>query len=325
MRAVLGLTARGDRRSARLHRRVRRHRRLHRSAGEDLFQRHGHAPGLRRAAHVDPDILIVDEALAVGDALFQKRCFQKMEQMRQQGGTLLFVSHDQESIRTLTTKALLLEQGQTRAYGDPSEVVLEYRRLLHKAESDYFDKQFIRQQQESAREPPIRPCTRGQWKRAAAAAAAPRSHFRRWRRRIPQAPPIRTTRSFGDFSAEMLKTEVFNDAGEASSTFYPLDKIRIRVTARANRALTHLNVGLRIRNKQGVKMYSWGMLNQDIAIWAGLAAGPSSGIASSRPAKFCVDFGIRQLAGLEFLRDPNFDCRRARPLLQRSAHAALAR
>src|SRR5690606_8296304 len=50
---------------------------------------------------VEPDILIVDEALAVGDALFQKRCFQQIEKLTSNGTTLLFVSHDQESVRTL--------------------------------------------------------------------------------------------------------------------------------------------------------------------------------------------------------------------------------
>src|SRR6266567_831722 len=62
-------------------------------------------------AMVDPDVLIVDEALSVGDALFQKRCFQKMEQLISNGTTLLFVSHDQESIRTLTSRAILLKDG----------------------------------------------------------------------------------------------------------------------------------------------------------------------------------------------------------------------
>ncbi|MCV5901465.1 ABC transporter ATP-binding protein, partial [Escherichia coli] len=53
---------------------------------------------------LEPDILIVDEALAVGDALFQKRCFQQIEKLTSNGVTLLFVSHDQESVRTLTNR-----------------------------------------------------------------------------------------------------------------------------------------------------------------------------------------------------------------------------
>lgn len=66
---------------------------------------------------VEPDILIVDEALAVGDALFQKRCFQQMEALRANGCTLLLVSHDQESIRTLTDHSILLRDGTVRVVG----------------------------------------------------------------------------------------------------------------------------------------------------------------------------------------------------------------
>jgi len=54
---------------------------------------------------INPDILIIDEALAVGDALFQKRCFQQLERLVANGTSLLFVSHDQESVRTLTNRA----------------------------------------------------------------------------------------------------------------------------------------------------------------------------------------------------------------------------
>src|SRR4051812_14418767 len=88
---------------------------------------------------VEPDILIVDEALAVGDALFQKRCFQRIERLVSQGTTLLFVSHEQEAVRTLTQRALLLDRGRVASWGLSSTVVLDYRRLLHKAENAAFE------------------------------------------------------------------------------------------------------------------------------------------------------------------------------------------
>src|SRR5271170_3287992 len=70
---------------------------------------------------IEPDILIVDEALAVGDALFQKRCFQQIEKLVSNGTSLLFVSHDQEAMRTLTHQALLLTHGAVRARGLSAE------------------------------------------------------------------------------------------------------------------------------------------------------------------------------------------------------------
>ena len=87
---------------------------------------------------LEPDILIVDEALSVGDALFQKRCFRKIEQLLSRGTTLLFVSHDQESIRTLTNRSLLLSNGSAVAWGRSSDVVLQYRRLLHDEETAHL-------------------------------------------------------------------------------------------------------------------------------------------------------------------------------------------
>ncbi len=87
---------------------------------------------------VEPEILIVDEALAVGDALFQKRCFQRIEKLVSDGTTVLFVSHDQESVRTLTNRALLLNKGRSVEWGLSSEVVLKYRKLLHDEEAAYF-------------------------------------------------------------------------------------------------------------------------------------------------------------------------------------------
>ena len=61
---------------------------------------------------VDPEILIIDEALAVGDAIFQTKCYKRINELRDKGTTILFVSHDQEAVRTLTNRCVLLEKGK---------------------------------------------------------------------------------------------------------------------------------------------------------------------------------------------------------------------
>ena len=72
------------------------------------------------AAHLEPEILIVDEVLAVGDAEFQKKCLGKMDEVsRSQGRTVLFVSHNMEAVLKLCTRGILLEDGGVRAKGDP--------------------------------------------------------------------------------------------------------------------------------------------------------------------------------------------------------------
>src|SRR5438132_2960860 len=78
------------------------------------------------AAHLEPEILIVDEVLAVGDAEFQKKCLGKMEEVSKGGRTVLFVSHNMQSISTLTTRTFLLDRGQIAAQGPTREVITHY-------------------------------------------------------------------------------------------------------------------------------------------------------------------------------------------------------
>jgi lipopolysaccharide transport system ATP-binding protein len=79
------------------------------------------------AAHLEPDILVVDEVLAVGDAQFQKKCLGKMEDVStREGRTVLFVGHNMAVIKQLCTRALLLQNGSTVADGPPAEVIDQY-------------------------------------------------------------------------------------------------------------------------------------------------------------------------------------------------------
>lgn len=78
------------------------------------------------AAHLDPEILILDEVLAVGDAAFQRKCLGKMGQAARQGRTVLFVSHNMVAVQSLCSRALLLVDGQINAIGPVGEVVPLY-------------------------------------------------------------------------------------------------------------------------------------------------------------------------------------------------------
>jgi len=78
------------------------------------------------AAHLDPEILIVDEVLAVGDIEFQRRCLGKMNEVAHAGKTVLFVSHNMSAVRTLTTTGVLLSGGELVAKGPVREVIAEY-------------------------------------------------------------------------------------------------------------------------------------------------------------------------------------------------------
>jgi lipopolysaccharide transport system ATP-binding protein len=78
------------------------------------------------AAHLDPEILIVDEVLAVGDAAFQRKCLGKMGQVAQSGRTVLFVSHNMSTISQFCTRGVLLERGQVKVVGDVRDAVVAY-------------------------------------------------------------------------------------------------------------------------------------------------------------------------------------------------------
>jgi len=86
--------------------------------------------GFSVAVHIDPDILIVDEVLAVGDAAFQKKCLDRIESFQHQGKTILFVSHSAGLIEQLCTRAVLLSHGQVIYDGRPGEAVTQLNRLL---------------------------------------------------------------------------------------------------------------------------------------------------------------------------------------------------
>jgi len=81
------------------------------------------------AAHLEPDILIVDEVLAVGDVQFQKKCIGKMENVAQEGRTVIFVSHNMEAIQRLCRRSILLDEGKIVKQGDTAEVVNDYLQL----------------------------------------------------------------------------------------------------------------------------------------------------------------------------------------------------
>ena len=93
--------------------------------------------GFAVAAHLDPEILIVDEVLAVGDAAFQKQCLGKMKDVTDSGRTVLFVSHNMATVRALCTHCLWLHEGRNQYQGDTSKVVQNYlssQRTLHSSQ-----------------------------------------------------------------------------------------------------------------------------------------------------------------------------------------------
>ena len=130
------------------------------------------------AIHVDPEILIVDEALAVGDAVFANRCVRKFEELRERKITVLFVSHDLGLVKPLSDRAILLLNGRIEAQGTPNDVINRYIGLV-------LERQQSQQQEGGSRPrqlPPRRWRERDPQRRRFSMRAGEPGHFRRQRR-----------------------------------------------------------------------------------------------------------------------------------------------
>ena len=94
---------------------------------------------LDSVAQLKPDILIVDEALSVGDVFFQVKCYHKFEEFKKMGKTILFVSHDLGSISKYCDRVILLNQGVKVSEGEPKKIVDEYKQVLVRQDEDVFE------------------------------------------------------------------------------------------------------------------------------------------------------------------------------------------
>jgi lipopolysaccharide transport system ATP-binding protein len=186
---------------------------------------------------VEPDILIVDEALAVGDALFQKRCLQRMDKLLLEGTTLLFVSHDQESVRTITNRALLLDCGRARIWGNSSDVLLEYRKLLHEDESSFLAKHLETQKANvSNTHSPV----------------------------FTKKSNVSDRYSFGDYDVAIFDVTLLCNGFPCKGNVAPGDKVSVVVKYYVHKIMSRLAFGFRIRNKEGVKVYSGSSFADDL-------------------------------------------------------------
>lgn len=175
------------------------------------------------AIHVDPEILLVDEALAVGDVYFRQRCMRKVHEMRAHGTTILFVSHSTGDIKALGSRALWLDHGRMMALGDTDLVVSKYLAAMTAKDTEYRSHEQPRQIESSPTAPP---------------------------EIIESIPNI--DHRFGDGRAEILGIGVFNGDGAPLSSLQPSSTMVVRISVRAKANLDHPIVGFMFRNHLGV-------------------------------------------------------------------------
>jgi ABC-type polysaccharide/polyol phosphate transport system ATPase subunit len=174
------------------------------------------------AIAVSPQILIIDEALAVGDAVFQHRCTRRIKEMQENGTTILFVSHDPGAIRALCNRAILLNQGRMEADGPPAETLARYQKVIMAQEAAYAQAELVREKPQPAVED----------------TDAPQFTYRH-----------------GNGSAEILKVELLSESQEPIAIVESGQAIQLRMQVVFNEDVTDPVYGFIIRNRHGIHLY----------------------------------------------------------------------
>jgi homopolymeric O-antigen transport system ATP-binding protein len=178
------------------------------------------------AINVDPEILLVDEALAVGDIYFRQRCMRKVHELRARGVTILFVSHAVADVKAIGDRVLWLEGGRMVECGAPDKVIAKYLAAMTAKDSRY-----------------LRHKAEEEEKHVRAAAV--------------QAPEVVTTipnidHRYGDERAEVMGIAVLDEQGRPIHLLEPQSRIVVRISVRAKAQVAVPMVGFMLRNQLGI-------------------------------------------------------------------------
>jgi ABC-type polysaccharide/polyol phosphate transport system ATPase subunit len=176
--------------------------------------------GFAVAINVDPDVLLIDEVLSVGDESFQDRCLDAIHRFHRAGKTLVLVSHDVASICDVCTDAIWLKDGEIRAYGQPRKVVTEYLEAAHAHAAEV----------EAAEDLGLAPSPRPDGMQTLASVG------HRW----------------GSGEAQILAVEIIDAFGRATEMIRSGDRLVVRVRYRANERIESPVFGLAITTDEGL-------------------------------------------------------------------------
>ena len=200
------------------------------------------------ATAVEPDILVLDEALAVGDARFQLACYERIQGMLARGMTLLFVSHDGNAVKRLCAHALVLDGGRLAYAGAPNDALNVYSRIL-------FARDLSAEPAEPAAAPPTAPAAD---EGAAAVHAGDATLPKEYR--------------YGSGEARVTSITLLDAHDRPARVFETGTRLTVRCTVRAEAAVAAPVFALRIKNDRGVEVYGTNTHFQNQPV-APLAAG----------------------------------------------------
>src|SRR5437763_1688476 len=188
------------------------------------------------ASSVEPDILIIDEALAVGDAVFQHRCLRRIKDLHERGTTVLFVSHDAAAVRALCSRAILLNQGRMIADGAPADVLNHYQEIVMEREQAYEAESESLSDSESAQ--------------------------------AESFEPLSFTYRHGNRSAEIVVAELADTIHRRVEIVDTGAPVTMKISARFNTDVDEPVIGFLIRNRHGISAFGTNTSEQLLEIVA---------------------------------------------------------
>lgn len=188
---------------------------------------------------VEPDILIVDEILSVGDAGFQQKCVGRMKRMLGDGMTLLFVSHSADMVKSICTRGLYLHQGRTVTFGPASEAVDRYMRSLREQTTDRAQQNLAHRKPELARDVEVAPA------RADAGGDGLR---------------------YGAGQARIGSVRLLDEAGEGREGFSFGERVVVEVVVVAAVDIDRLDLVFMVRDKAGVDLFGSAVADEGTVI-----------------------------------------------------------
>jgi lipopolysaccharide transport system ATP-binding protein len=194
------------------------------------------------AINLDPDILLVDEALAVGDIYFRQRCMRKIHELHRRGVTIIFVSHSAVDIKSLAEQVVWLEHGRMMDAGDPERVVTKYLAAMVSKDDSYRKKQSG--------------SSTAMDQRSTAAIIAPEV--------VEQIPNIDFR--YGNRAAEVIGIAVLNERGEELALLPQASTVTVRISLRANSEVAMPIVGFLIRNHLGIELAGTNTALEDVEL-----------------------------------------------------------
>ncbi len=191
------------------------------------------------AISVDPDILIVDEALSVGDVFFQNKCYRRFEEFRERDKTILFVTHDMGSVIRYCNRCVLLNAGKKVAEGKPQEMVDLYKRIMVGQWNE---------NEESSEE-------------VSSIQSSNVKNDQLWKDQISTNPDIEV---YGDGRADIIDFGIFSDTGDIGNNVYKGDYYSIKMRVRINEDNLNPIFAFKLRDIKGTELTGTNTMLEDI-------------------------------------------------------------